>query len=42
MSFTCWLNLPWPKAEEYEAFYQLENGVGMLASFERDFMKYIE
>lgn len=31
---------PWPKAETYEAFYQMENGVGMLASFEKDFEKY--
>jgi putative radical SAM enzyme (TIGR03279 family) len=35
-------HLPWPKADEYEAFYQLENGVGMLASFEKDFLKYMK
>lgn len=32
----------WPKADEYEAFYQLENGVGMLASFEEDLLHYVE
>ena len=32
----------WPKAHEYEAFYQLENGVGMLASFEEDLLHYVE
>jgi putative radical SAM enzyme (TIGR03279 family) len=32
--------LPWPNAESYEAFYQLENGVGMMASFEKDFLDY--
>ncbi len=35
-------NLQWPKADEYEAFYQLENGVGMLASFEEDLLKYVK
>lgn len=34
-------NLPWPAAADYEAFYQLENGVGMLASFENDLINYI-
>jgi len=33
--------LQWPKADEYEAFFQLENGVGMLASFEEDLLKYV-
>lgn len=32
----------WPKADEYEAFFQLENGVGMLASFEEDLLNYVE
>lgn len=31
----------WPNASAYEAFYQLENGVGMLASFEADAREYI-
>ena len=34
--------LPWPKASEYDAFYQLENGVGMLASFEKDAVDYLK
>jgi len=33
--------LPWPKAEAYESFFQLENGVGMLASFEEDLLTYV-
>lgn len=35
-------NLQWPRAVEYEAFYQLENGVGMLASFEEDMLQYVK
>ncbi len=34
-------NLPRPTADDYEAFFQLENGVGMLASFEEDLIKYV-
>ncbi|MEN1759518.1 DUF512 domain-containing protein [Anoxynatronum sibiricum] len=33
---------PWPDASAYEAFYQLENGVGMLASFELDAIAFLQ
>ena len=33
--------LPFPTVEEYEGFPQLENGVGMVAKLEKEFMQYL-